>query len=146
MLYLERFSTPDGRAALAALPYLPPGEQPDAEFPYLLVTGRRLVHYNTGSMTRRTPNVELRPTETLELHPADAAHLRVLEGTKVTVTSRWGRAILIAHPSHDIAPGQAFAFFHFSDAAVNDLTSPHTDNTTGCPEYKVTAVRIAPAR
>ncbi|QIZ38688.1 formate dehydrogenase subunit alpha [Saccharopolyspora sp. ASAGF58] len=146
VLYRERFSTPDGRAALAALPYLPPGEQPDAEFPYLLITGRRLVHYNTGSMTRRTPNTELRPTETLELHPTDAAHLRVLAGTKVTVTSRWGRATLTAHPSHDIAPGQAFASFHFPNAAINDLTSPHTDNTTGCPEYKVTAVRITPTR
>ncbi|MEV6233241.1 formate dehydrogenase subunit alpha [Saccharopolyspora shandongensis] len=146
VLHLDRFATPDGRAALAALPYLPPGEQPDAEFPYLLVTGRRLVHYNTGSMTRRTANTELRPAETLELHPADAARLGVRDGTEVTVTSRWGRAALTARPSRDIAPGQAFAAFHFPGATVNDLTSPHTDAITGCPEYKVTAVRIAPAQ
>ncbi|KAA5825491.1 formate dehydrogenase subunit alpha [Saccharopolyspora hirsuta] len=144
VLHLDGFATPDGRAALAARPYLPPGEQPDGEFPHLLITGRRLVHYNTGSMTRRTPNTELLPAETLELHPADAAHLRVVDGANVTVTSRWGRATLTARLTRDVAPGQVFAAFHFPDAAINDLTSPHTDAATGCPEYKVTAVRISP--
>ncbi|MER7078488.1 formate dehydrogenase major subunit [Saccharopolyspora kobensis] len=142
VLHLDRFATPDGRAALAARPYLPPGEQPDGEFPYLLVTGRRLVHYNTGSMTRRTPNAELLPAEALELHPVDAAHLHVVDGAEVTVASRWGRVTLTAHLNPDVAPGQVFAAFHFPDVAVNDLTSPHTDTATGCPEYKVTAVRI----
>ena len=144
MLHLDRFATPDGRAALAALPYLPPGEQPDSEFPYLLITGRRLEHYNTESMTRRTPNAELLPAEALEIHPSDAAHLRVLDGADVTVTSRWGRAALTAHLTRDVVPGQVFAAFHFPGATVNDLTSPHTDTATGCPEYKVTAVRIRP--
>ncbi|WP_229680200.1 molybdopterin oxidoreductase family protein [Saccharopolyspora thermophila] len=146
VLYLDHFATPDGRAALAARPYLPPGERPNADFPHVLVTGRRLVHYNTGSMTRRTPDLELRPAETLDLHPSDAARLGVADGADVTVTSRWGRAALTAHLSRDVAPGQVFAGFHFPDAAVNDLTSPHTDTATGCPEYKVTAVRIQPVR
>ncbi|MGW1679664.1 formate dehydrogenase subunit alpha [Saccharopolyspora sp. NPDC002376] len=145
VLYLDRFATPDGRAALAARPYLPPGEQPDAQFPHLMVTGRRLVHYNTGSMTRRTDNTELVPAETLELHPVDAAQLGVAEGTAVTVASRWGRTTLTAHLSGDVVPGQVFAAFHFPDAALNDLTSPHVDAVTGCPEYKVTAVRVQPA-
>jgi predicted molibdopterin-dependent oxidoreductase YjgC len=144
VLYLDRFATPDGRAALAARPYLPPGEQPDAEFPYLLITGRRLVHYNTGSMTRRTPNIDLMPGESLELHPADAAHLGVVEGAPVGVTSRWGQTTLTTRLNRDIAPGHAFGTFHFPGAAVNDLTSSHTDAATGCPEYKVTAVRISP--
>ncbi|RRO14086.1 formate dehydrogenase subunit alpha [Saccharopolyspora rhizosphaerae] len=142
VLYLNGFATPDGRAAFAARPYLPPGEEPDAQYPYTLITGRRLEHYNTGSMTRRTQNTELLPGEALELHPSDAAHLGVVEGTDVTVTSRWGQATLAAHVTRDVAPGQVFTSFHFPHAAVNRLTSPHTDAVTGCPEYKVTAVDI----
>ncbi|MBB5157510.1 formate dehydrogenase alpha subunit [Saccharopolyspora phatthalungensis] len=145
VLYLDQFATPDGLAALAALPYLPPGEQADADFPFLLVTGRRLVHYNTGSMTRRTANLELLPTETLELHPSDAARLGIPGGAEVTITSRWGQATLTAHPTTDVAPGQVFAAFHFPSAPINELTSPHTDAATDCPEYKVTAVHIRSA-
>ena len=55
--------------SLHAQPYLPPGEQPDDEFPFVLVTGRRLVHYNAGTMTRRTDNLVLLPEERLEIHP-----------------------------------------------------------------------------
>ena len=40
-LYLDRFATPNGRAQLAAVEYLPPGEEPDAQYPYVLITGRR---------------------------------------------------------------------------------------------------------
>ncbi|MEV0702822.1 formate dehydrogenase subunit alpha [Saccharopolyspora sp. NPDC050389] len=144
VLYLDRFATPDGKAALAARPYLPPGEQPGADFPFLLITGRRLVHYNTGSMTRRTANLELLPAETLEIHPSDAARLDIPGGTDVIITSRWGQTTLTAHPTTDVAPGQVFAAFHFPTASVNELTSPHTDTATDCPEYKVTAVHIQP--
>ncbi|MEV4729969.1 formate dehydrogenase subunit alpha [Saccharopolyspora sp. NPDC049426] len=142
VLYLDGFATPNGRAAFAARPYLPPGEQPDSQYPYTLITGRRLEHYNTGSMTRRTQNTELLPDEALELHPSDAAHLGVVEGADVTVTSRWGQATLAAHVTRDVAPGQVFTSFHFPHVAVNRVTSPHTDAVTGCPEYKVTAVDI----
>ncbi|MGW3470812.1 formate dehydrogenase subunit alpha [Saccharopolyspora sp. NPDC000995] len=145
VLYLDSFATPDGKAALAARPYLPPGEQPDAAFPFLLITGRRLVHYNTGSMTRRTANLELLPTETLEIHPFDAARLDIPDGTDVITTSRWGQTTLTAHLTTDVASGQVFAAFHFPTAPVNELTSPHTDTATDCPEYKVTAVHIQPA-
>jgi formate dehydrogenase alpha subunit len=145
VLYLDRFATPDGKAALAARPYLPPGEQPDADYPFLLITGRRLVHYNTGSMTRRTADLELLPTETLEIHPSDAARLGISDETQVNISSRWGRATLSAQLTTDVAPGQLFAAFHFPAAPVNELTSPHTDATTDCPEYKVTAVHIQPA-
>ena len=60
-LYLDRFATPDGRAALGTRPYLPPGEQPDEAYPFILITGRRLEHYNVGTMTRRTANLVLLP-------------------------------------------------------------------------------------
>ncbi len=78
-LHLDGFATPNGKAQLAARPYLPPGEEPDADYPLVLITGRRLEHYNAGTMTRRTANLELLPEELLEVNPADAARLGLHE-------------------------------------------------------------------
>ena len=144
-LYLDRFETPDGRAALGARPYLPPGEQPDAIYPMILITGRRLEHYNAGTMTRRTANLALLPTERLDLHPTDAARLDVRDGTEVVVSSRRGRIQVGVHLTDEVLPGQVFLAFHFPDAAVNELTSGWIDDVTSCPEYKVTAVSVRPA-
>jgi formate dehydrogenase major subunit len=144
-LYLDRFDTPDGRAALGARPYLPPGEQPDAIYPMILITGRRLEHYNAGTMTRRTDNLALLPTERLDLHPTDAARLDVRDGTEVVVRSRRGRIQVGVHLTDEVLPGQVFLAFHFPDAAVNELTSGWIDDVTSCPEYKVTAVSVQPA-
>ena len=72
-------------------PYKPPGDQADEEFPLILVTGRRLEHYNAGTMTRRTGNLELMSEDWLEVHPDDAAALGLEDGETVTVRSRRGR-------------------------------------------------------
>ncbi|QKV90600.1 formate dehydrogenase subunit alpha [Streptomyces sp. NA02950] len=142
-LYRERFATADGRARLAATRYLPPGEQPDDHFPLILVTGRRWAHYNSGSMTRRGGNLAIDPVDHLDVHPDDAARYDVRDGAPLTVESRHGQARLIARVSEQTPPGQVFCSFHFPASGVNRLTSDHTDTATSCPEYKVTAVRVA---
>ncbi|MFP8961408.1 formate dehydrogenase subunit alpha [Streptomyces nanhaiensis] len=141
-LYTRRFATPDGRAHLSAAPYLPPGEQADDDYPLIMVTGRRLDHYNSGSMTRRGGNLLLAPADLLDLHPDDAARHGLRDGQPVLVESRHGRARLTARISDDVSPGQVFCAFHFPGSGVNRLTSGHTDTATSCPEYKVTAVRV----
>ena len=141
-LYRERFATPDGRAHLAATPYLPPGEQPDDCYPLILVTGRRWAHYNSGSMTRRGGNLALDPADHLDVHPDDAARYGLLDGEPVTVTSRHGHARLLTRIGVETAPGQVFCAFHFPASGVNRLTSDRSDTVTSCPEYKVTAVRL----
>lgn len=145
-LYTGRFATPDGRAHLAAAPYLPPGEQPDDTYPLTLVTGRRLTHYNSGSMTRRTGNLRLVPVDYLDIHPDDAARHGLRDGQPVTVESRHGRARLTTRIGSQTLPGQVFCAIHFPASGVNALTSSHADTVTSCPEYKVTAVRLLPAR
>ncbi|MEU6510281.1 formate dehydrogenase subunit alpha [Streptomyces sp. NPDC046942] len=143
-LYTRHFATPDGRAHLAAVPYLPPGEQPDDTYPLLLVTGRRLTHYNTGSMTRRTDNLLLDPVDHLDIHPDDAARHHLRDGRPVTVESRHGHARLTVRIGTQTPPGQVFCAIHFPASGVNALTSDHADTVTSCPEYKVTAVRLVP--
>jgi formate dehydrogenase major subunit len=142
-LYQEHFATPDGLAHLAAKPYLPPGEQCDPDFPFLLITGRRAERYNSGSMTRRTDNNALLARETIDVEPGDAAALGLIDGRPVHLSSRYGTAVLPARITEEVAPGQVFAGFHFPGAAVNSLTSPVGDEVTGCPEYKLTAVRLS---
>jgi formate dehydrogenase major subunit len=141
-LYLDGFATPNGRAQLAAKPYLPPGEEPDASYPFLLVTGRRLVHYNAGTMTRRTDNLTLLDTERIEVNPSDAERAGIGDGDAVSVTSRRGSVTLAADVTDRVAPGELFMSFHFPEALANALTSDAVDDVTSCPEYKVTAVQL----
>jgi formate dehydrogenase major subunit len=141
-LYLDRFATASGKAQLAAIPYAPPGEEPSAEFPLLLVTGRRLEHYNAGTMTRRTGNLELLSAERIQVHPEDAGDAGISSGDRVRVASRRGAIELATELTDRVSPGQAFMAFHFPDALANRLTSQEVDEVTSCPEYKVTAVRI----
>ncbi len=141
-LHQQRFATPNGRAQLVARPWLPPGERPDGQFPFLLVTGRRLMHYNAGTMTRRTANVELQRGETLDIHPDDANRLALRDGERVEVASRRGKIVAPVRLTDDVAPGEVFLAFHFPDVATNVLTSQAVDDVTSCPEYKVTAVQL----
>ena len=141
-LYLERFATPSGKAQIAAIPYAPSGEEPDRAFPILLVTGRRLEHYNSGTMTRRTADLELVPEELIELHPDDALDLGLADRDRVRVASRRGSIEVKAHVTARVSPGEAFIGFHFPDVLANLLTSQAGDEVTACPEYKVTAVRV----
>jgi formate dehydrogenase major subunit len=142
-LHLDAFATADGKARLAARPYLPLGEQPDGNYPFVLVTGRRLFHYNSGSMTRRTDNLTLAPGERLEFNPADAARLCGADGQVVHIASRHGTIEAPVEITERIYPGQVFLAFHFPETLANALTSDVVDDIAACPEYKVTAVGIS---
>ncbi len=144
ILYGSQFALPGGRARLAALPYKPPGSEADEEFPLVLVTGRRLEHYNAGTMTRRTGNLELMPSDWLELHPDDAARLWVNDGDIVSVRSAYGRIELPARLTKRIEPGHVFTAFHFPEVRTNLLIGSSSDVNTSCPEYKVVAVDVRP--
>ena len=108
----------------------------------LLTTGRTLYQFNAGTMTMRTRNVDLRPTDTLDISAADAARLALLDGEQVQVRSRHGAACLPIRISPAIKPGELFATFHTADVFLNRLTGTGRDSVVRAPEYKVVAVRI----
>jgi formate dehydrogenase major subunit len=143
-LYDTTFDLPDGRGQFAALPYKAPGDSPDSEFPLVLVTGRVLQHYNAGTMTRRTHNVELVDRDWLEVHPVDAARLWISDGDRVSIRSRVGQTELHARVTERIEPGHVFTSFHFPEARTNLLVGQSADVNTSCPEYKVVAVDVRP--
>jgi formate dehydrogenase major subunit len=142
ILYEDEFERPGGKASFAALPYKPPGDQADEEFPLILVTGRRLEHYNAGTMTRRTGNLELMSHDWLEVHPDDAAALGLQDGQQVKLRSRRGHIELPVQITPRIEPGHVFTAFHFPEVRTNLLIGPSADVNTSCPEYKVVAVSI----
>lgn len=144
-LHVDRFATPDGLGHFSPLPYKEPGDAADAEHPLILVTGRRLEHYNVGTMTRRTGNLELLPGEWLEIHPDDAAAAGIADRELVTVRSRWGEIDVEARVTERIEPGHVFTAFHFPEVRTNLLVGQSSDVNTSCPEYKVIAVSVTPA-
>src|SRR5450755_336914 len=143
-LYEQEFALPGGRAKFAALPYKAPGDSADEQFPLILITGRRLQHYNAGTMTRRTANLELFDKDWLEIHPDDAERLWIETGDLVSVRSRVGRIEVEARVTERIEPGHVFTAFHFPEVRTNLLIGASADVNTACPEYKVVAVDVRP--
>ena len=144
ILYEETFELPSGRGRFAALPYKAPGDAADDDFPLILVTGRRLQHYNAGTMTRRTGNLELNDRDMLEIHPDDAAALWISDGDMVSIRSRQGRTEITAQVTDRIERGHVFTTFHFPETRTNLLVGGSSDVNTSCPEYKVIAVDVRP--
>lgn len=130
------------RAALRRIVHTPTPEVTDDDFPFLLITGRCLYQFNAGTMTMRTPNVALRPTDTLDIGAADAERLGVRDGERVRLRSRHGATELPVRVSGTVKPGELFATFHDTAVFLNRVTGPVRDNLTDAPEYKVTAVRV----
>jgi formate dehydrogenase major subunit len=142
-LFADAFPTADGRVHLEPVEYAPPVELPDAEYPFVMNTGRQLYHWHTGTMTRRARGLDARePTAIVEIHPADARALGVGEGDLVRLTSRRNSMISACRVSERVARGQVFVPFHFREAAANLLTNPILDPYAKMAELKICAVRL----
>ena len=140
-LHAQTFPHGD-RASFSPIEYVPSPETTNEEFPFMLNTGRTLYQFNAGTMTQRTPNAELRPTDLLDIAPADAERLGIGAGEAVRITSRYGAATLPARLDPGVREGELFTTFHDPRVFTNRVTSPHRDRVVGAPEYKLTAVRV----
>ena len=113
-----------------------------AEYPLILITGRNLYHFNAGTMTLRTGNTALDPTDLLEIFPEEAAKLELTNGDTVRVISRYGEARLPIKVTFNSKQGEVFTTFHTPEIFLNYVTGPYQDSHTRTPEFKVTAVRL----
>jgi formate dehydrogenase major subunit len=130
------------RAPFSVVEHELPVEQPDADYPFMLTTGRRLDSYNTGVQTGGYSS-PLRRGESLDLSPEDAGKLGVGDGDPVRVTSRRGSVVAPARIDRSLRAGLVFMTFHFQDeVAVNLLTIDETDPKSGTAEFKACAVRV----
>ncbi len=140
-LHKERFVRGKGRFHVT--PYVPPPEMPDADYPFLLTTGRMLYHYH-GVLSRKSEGLSgMAPAPTIEISRADAARLGFnFDEAMVSVESRRGRIEVRARAVDYLHDGLVFMTFHFKEAAVNSLTLAALDPVAKIPGYKVCAVRI----
>ena len=144
-LYTDgRFNTEDGRARLIATKWEPFPEQPTAEYPFVLNTGRTVEHWHTRTKTAKVPILErLSPAAWVEMNPRDARRLRLKPQDRVDVVSRRGRVRNIElRLTETIGPGQVFVPFHYAEANANEATQSAFDPISREPNYKQSAVRI----
>lgn len=141
ILHIDSFAKTK-RAELRRIKYRPTTETVSDEFPLMLVTGRNLYHFNAGTMTMRTGNAKIRPTDTLDISQSDADALSLSNGETVCLKSAYGEARLPIRISTTVKRGELFATFHDASIFLNRLTGPYRDRYVQAPEYKVTAVRI----
>jgi formate dehydrogenase major subunit len=137
------FPTKDGRARLVPADIIPPAEQPDADFPWILTTGRTLEHWHTGAMTRRASNLDaLEPEAFVAANSMDLRRLGLAAGEQVRVATRRGEIELMARQDNSVPEGVLFIPFCFAEAAANILTNPQLDPYGKIPEFKYCAARL----
>ncbi len=135
-----------GKGLFHAIEHVPPAEQTDDDYPYILTTGRVLYHYHTGSMTMKTRGLNtLAPECFVEISAADALKLKLENGTMADVSSRRGSIKARVNVSDRAVEGTVFIPFHFASAAANVLTNASLDPTAKIPELKVCAIRLEPS-
>jgi formate dehydrogenase major subunit len=141
ILHVERFTR--GLGLFAPVDYRPPAEATDETYPFVLSTGRILFHWHGGTLSRRSPGLDmLAPEAEVEIHPEDAQTLGLEDGEMVQVRSRRGQVRARARLTPRSPRGTVFMTFHYAEAAVNFLTVDAVDPVAKIPEYKVAAVRV----
>jgi assimilatory nitrate reductase catalytic subunit len=143
-LFAETFPTPDGRARFHRVEHREPAEATDAEYPYLLTTGRVMQQYQSGVQTRRVRSLAMvQPEAFVEIHPDLARRQGIANAELVELRSRRGVAVVRARVTDVVRPDTLFAPFHWGGrATVNDLTNPALDRQSRMPAFKVCAVAV----
>jgi formate dehydrogenase (coenzyme F420) alpha subunit len=143
ILHKEKFAHPDGLGVLTPIEWKPPAEVPDKEYPLILTTGRCIWQWHTGTMTRRSEDLEREvPTGWVEINPEDAAALGVADGEMVKAKTRRGEIEIATRVVPTIRKGEVFIPFHYVECAANILTNNALDPVAKIPEFKACAIRI----
>jgi formate dehydrogenase major subunit len=146
VVFTERFPTSSGRARLVPSALTFAAERPDGQYPMVLITGRQLEHWHTGSMTRHAPVLDaLEPEPTACLHPLTLAQLGVAPGQRLRVRSRRGAIELAARADEATPHDTVFIPFAYAEAAANLLTNPALDPIAKIAEVKYCAVKVESA-
>ncbi len=143
VVFTDNFPTADGRAKFVPADIIPANERPDEDYPYVLITGRQLEHWHTGSMTRRATVLDaIEPVAVVSMNPLDMRALHVHAGDNVTVESRRGKIGIMVRADEGTPTGSIFIPFAFYEAAANMLTNPALDPFGKIAEVKYCAVRV----
>jgi formate dehydrogenase major subunit len=143
ILHGAKFAHPDGLGVFFAVPFKWPAEVPDAEYPFVLTTGRCIWQWHTGTMTRRSKDLENEvPTGWIEINTEDAKTLGIKDEEMIRAITRRGQVDVPAKVTPDIMKGVMFMPFHYKECAANLLTNNALDPIAKIPEYKACAVKV----
>jgi len=143
VVFTDVFPREGGRARFVPADIIPAAERPDAEYPMVLITGRQLEHWHTGSMTRRATALDaIEPDPVALVHPLDLAAMGGHPGDVVTLESRRGQVMLYARADDSSPRGAVFVPFCYYEAAINRLTHAALDPFAKIPEFKYCAIRV----
>jgi len=143
VVFDKGFPRPGGFGKLVAAKVTPPDERPDAEFPFVLTTGRQLEHWHTGAMTRRATTLDaLEPGPVACLSRSQITKLGIAPGDMIRVSTRRGTIALTARQDDAVPDGVVFIPFAFAEAAANLLTNPALDPFGKIPEFKYCAAKV----
>ena len=142
-VFINTFPTANGRIQLVPADIIPADERPDAQYPFVLITGRQLEHWHTGSMTRRASVLDaLEPMATASLCGADLQDMGLEAGDVITVQSRRGEVAIHIRRDDGTPRGAVFIPFAYYEAAANMMTNAALDPYGKIPEFKYCAVAI----
>jgi formate dehydrogenase major subunit len=142
-VFIEHFATADGKVNLVPADIIPANERPDADFPFVLITGRQLEHWHTGSMTRRATVLDaIEPMATASMCGDDLQALGLQPGDVMTVQSRRGAVAIYVRRDDGTPKGAVFIPFAYYEAAANLMTNAALDPFGKIPEFKYCAVAI----
>ena len=143
IVFDESFPTADGKVKLVPADIIPANERPDTEYPFVLITGRQLEHWHTGSMTRRAGVLDaIEPMATASMCGEDMAKLGLNPGDVITVKSRRGEVGIHVRRDDGTPSGAVFMPFAYYEAAANLMTNPALDPFGKIPEFKYCAVAV----
>ncbi|MFC1880052.1 formate dehydrogenase subunit alpha [Thermodesulfobacteriota bacterium] len=143
-LYEDGFGFRDRRARFLPVELPETLMEPTEQYPYILITGRLLEHFNTGEMSRRTTKLsKLKPAAYLDMNPEDAEAAGLAEGDTVRMTSPHGTVQLPLKLNDSMQRGYLFAPIHFSEPNFNSLMSAvPIDPKARMPALKVVPVKV----
>lgn len=143
VVFVDSFPRESGRARFVPADIIPAAERPDPDYPMVLITGRQLEHWHTGSMTRRATVLDsIEPDPIALIHPLDLAAMGGKPGDIITLQSRRGEVSLYARADDGSPRGAVFVPFCYYEAAINRLTNAALDPFGKIPEFKYCAIRI----
>jgi len=146
VVFVENFPTPNGKARLVAAKSIPADEQPDDEYPLILMTGRQLEHWHTGSMTRRTEVLDaIEPVPVVYVNREDLQAMGLEAGGEIVASSRRGELRAFARADPALKKGEVFIPFCYHEAAANLLTNEALDPFGKIPEFKFCAIKLQAA-
>ena len=143
VVFTDTFPREGGRARFVPADIISADERPDADYPMVLITGRQLEHWHTGSMTRRATVLDaIEPEPVALVHPLDLAEMGGQPGDVITIASRRGEVVLYARADDSSPRGAVFVPFCYYEAAINKLTNAALDPFAKIPEFKYCAVQL----